>query len=229
MSSTRRWIVSNFTREELPFGLLRAAANERNLRTAMCRQDWQPAYIQLERRGELAQRAEALHSILRSCHLCPRHCCANRLKGEQGICQSPSRVKVAAAHAHFGEEPPLSGRYGSGTIFFSRCNLLCAYCQNWEISHRGDGVFISDEALGGLMLRLQRSGCHNINLVTPTHCVVNIVHGLRNATARGLRVPLVYNCGGYEPLDVLRALDGIIDIYLPDFKYSDGAMAAKYS
>jgi len=175
----------------------------------MRRQDWQPAHIQLERRGELARRAQTLRSLLPRCRLCPRQCSANHSKGEQGICQSSSRVKVAAAHAHFGEEPPLVGRHGSGTIFFSRCNLL-SYCQNWEISHRGDGVFISDEELGGLMLRLQQSECHNINLITPTHCVANIVYGLRSAIAGGLHIPLVYNCGGYEPLDVLRVLERIL-------------------
>jgi len=157
----------------------------------MRRQDWQPAYIQLERRGELARRAQTLRSLLPRCRLYPRQCSATHSKGEQGICQSSSRVKVAAAHAHFGEEPPLVGRHGSGTISFSRCNLL-SYCQNWEISHRGDGVFISDEELGGLMLRLQQSECHNIDLITPTHCVANIVYGLRSAIAGGLHIPLVY-------------------------------------
>jgi putative pyruvate formate lyase activating enzyme len=153
----------------------------------------------------------------------------NRLQGEKGICESSSRVKVAAAHAHFGEERTLVGLCGSGTIFFSRCNLLCVYCQNWRISHGGEGSFLSDATLGRLMLELQRMGCHNINLVTPTHVVANIVQALRTAVPGGLRVPLVYNCSGYEPHEVLRHLDGIIDIYLVDFKYADGAMAARYS
>jgi len=151
------------------------------------------------------------------------------LKGEVGICGAISRVKVASAHAHFCEEPPLVGFYGSGTIFFSHCNLRCNYCQNWEISHRGDGSFLSDEALGRVMLRLQSLRCQNINLVTPTHCVPNIVQALRSAVALGLRIPLVYNCGGYEPLEVLELLDGIVDIYLADFKYTDPSMAETYS
>ena len=121
------------------------------------------------------------------------------------------------------------GRHGSGTIFFSHCNLLCVYCQNWQISHGGDGALLSDEGLGRIMLRLQDLGCHNINLVTPTHYAPNIVQALRSAVALGLRIPLVYNCGGYEPLEVLGLLDGIVDIYLADFKYADPAMAETYS
>jgi putative pyruvate formate lyase activating enzyme len=195
----------------------------------MLRKEWQPAYVRLEQGGELAYRAAALYAILRNCRLCPRQCGVNRLKGELGICESSSRVKVAAAHAHFGEERLLVGQFGSGTIFFSRCNLLCVYCQNWRISHRGEGSFISDAALGRLMLQLQRVGCHNINLVTPSHVVANIVQGLRTAMAGGLRIPLVYNCSGYEPQEVLRQLDGIIDIYLVDFKYAGEVVAARYS
>jgi putative pyruvate formate lyase activating enzyme len=193
------------------------------------RKEWRPCYLALERSGELARRATRLNSIYRACRLCPRQCGVNRLKGETGICRSTARVKVASAHPHFGEEPPLVGRRGSGTIFFSNCNLRCEYCQNWEISHRGDGSYMSDEALGRLMAAMQDQGCHNINLVTPTHCVPNIVSALRTAIALGLRAPLVYNCGGYEPVEVLRLLDGVVDIYLPDFKYTDGAMAEKYS
>ena len=191
--------------------------------------DWHPAYVRLAESGELAHRAKALYSFFRSCHLCPRRCGINRLKGETGVCGAASRVKVASAHPHFGEETPLVGRHGSGTIFFSHCNLLCTYCQNWPISHGGDGALLSDEGLGRLMLRLQELGCHNINLVTPTHYAPNIVQALRSAVARGLRIPLVYNCGGYEPLDVLALLDGIVDIYLADFKYTDPTMAETYS
>jgi putative pyruvate formate lyase activating enzyme len=153
----------------------------------------------------------------------------NRLKGEKGVCGATSRVKVASAHPHFGEERPLVGRWGSGTIFFSHCNLLCCFCQNWEIAHRGDGSYMSDEMLGRLMVQLQEMRCHNINLVTPTHVVPNIVQALRTAIRLGLRIPLVYNCGGYEPVEIIKLLDGIVDIYMPDFKYMDGAMAAKYS
>lgn len=195
----------------------------------MRRKDFQPAYLEMERTGELAERARALWAIYRSCRLCPRQCGVNRLRGEKGICGSTSRVKVYSAHAHFGEERPLVGRYGSGTIFFSHCNLLCVFCQNWEINHRGDGSYMSDEMLGRMMVAMQDQRCHNVNLVTPTHCVPNIVQALRTAIRLGLRVPLVYNCGGYEPVEVIKLLDGIVDIYLPDFKYTDNAMAEKYS
>lgn len=193
------------------------------------RKDWEPAYLKLEREGELARRGRALYAIFSACRLCPRACGVNRLKGEKGVCGSTWRVKVASAHPHFGEERPLVGRGGSGTIFFSRCNLLCEYCQNWTISHQGEGSPMSDEQLGRVMADMQGMGCHNVNLVTPTHCAPNIVQALRAAIARGLRVPLVYNCGGYESLEAIRLLDGIVDIYLPDFKYMDGKVAAKYS
>ncbi len=195
----------------------------------MKRKDFRPAYLRLEETGELARRANELYSIYRSCSLCPRQCGANRAKGEMGVCSSTSRAKVSSAHPHFGEERPLVGRGGSGTIFFSNCNLLCVFCQNWEINHRGDGSFASDEAIGRLMTDLQGLGCHNINFVTPTHILPNIIGGLRAAIRRGLRVPLVYNCGGYERVEIIRLLDGIVDIYLPDYKYTDGAMSAKYS
>ncbi len=195
----------------------------------MRRKDFEPAYLRLERTGELAERARTLWSIYKSCRLCPRQCGVNRLKGEKGICGATSRVKVSSAHPHFGEERPLVGRRGSGTIFFSHCNLRCCFCQNWEIAHRGDGSYLSDESLGRMMADVEGVGCHNINLVTPTHVVPNIVQGLRTAIRLGLRVPLVYNCGGYEPVEILKLLDGIVDIYLPDFKYTDGNMSEKYS
>jgi len=195
----------------------------------MPRKDFEPAYLRLERAGELAKRAQELYSIYRSCRLCPRRCGVNRLKGETGVCSSTSRAKVYSIHPHFGEERPLVGRRGSGTIFFSNCNLLCVFCQNWEISHRGDGSFVGDDTIGRFMMDLQEMGCHNINFVTPTHCVPNIVQGVRSAIRRGLRLPLVYNCGGYDPVEIIRLLDGIVDIYMPDFKYTDGAMAEKYS
>jgi len=195
----------------------------------MRRKDFEPAYLRLERSGELERRVRELHAIYRSCRLCPRRCGVDRTKGQTGVCSSTSRAKVFSAHPHFGEERPLVGRGGSGTIFFSHCNLLCVFCQNWEINHRGDGSYVSDDQIGRLMTDLQELGCHNINLVTPTHVVPNIISGLRTAIRRGLKVPLVYNCGGYEPVEVLQLLDGIIDIYLPDYKYTDGAMAAKYS
>jgi len=205
------------------------ACGSSEARHVIPRKDFEAGYLRLERSGELARRAQELYAIFRSCRLCPRQCGVNRLRGEKGVCSSTSRAKVYSMHPHFGEEKPLVGRRGSGTIFFSNCNLLCCFCQNWEINHRGDGSYTSDEAIGRLMIDLQELGCHNINLVTPTHCVPNIVQGLRSAIRRGLRIPLVYNCGGYEPVEVIRLLDGIVDIYLPDYKYTDGAMSEKYS
>ncbi len=215
----------------LPAGLvsLTTACGTRAATANLRRKQFEVAYLGLERRGELARREQALKAIYRECRLCPRQCGANRTRGETGVCRSTDRAKVYSSHPHFGEESPLTGRKGSGTVFFSNCSLLCVYCQNWEIAHRGDGRFVSDETLGRLMVDLQEQGCHNINLVTPTHIVPNIVGGLRAAIARGLRVPLVYNCGGYEPVEIIRLLEGIVDIYLPDYKYTDGAMAAKYS
>ncbi len=206
-----------------------ASGNARDRLPVMRRKDFTPAYLELERTGELAKREEALKAIYQSCRLCPRQCGVNRAKWETGVCSSTSRAKVYSAHPHFGEERPLVGRGGSGTIFFSNCNLLCCFCQNWEINHRGDGSYISDERLGRLMVEVQRLGCHNINVVTPTHIVPNIVSALRHAIRLGLRIPIVYNCGGYESLEVVQLLDGIVDIYLPDYKYTDEAMAIKYS
>ena len=190
---------------------------------------FEPAYLALERNGELERRAEVLWGMLEACRLCPRACGANRLAGETGVCSSTARLKLHGAAPHFGEEPPLVGRGGSGTIFFSNCNLLCCYCQNWEINHRGDGRYVDEEELADAMLALQSRGCHNINLVTPTHVAPHIVRALRIAIAGGLELPLVYNTGGYDDLEAVRLLDGIVDIYLPDFKYQDGAMAARYS
>ena len=190
---------------------------------------FEPAYLALERSGELERRADTLWRVLEACRLCPRACGANRLAGETGVCSSTARLKLHGAGPHFGEERPLVGHGGSGTVFFSNCNLLCCYCQNWEINHRGDGHYADEDELAGVMLALQLRGCHNINLVTPTHVAPHIVRALRIAIAGGLELPLVYNTGGYDDLEVVRLLDGVVDIYLPDFKYQDGAMAARYS
>jgi putative pyruvate formate lyase activating enzyme len=191
--------------------------------------NFEPAYLKMEREGRLAALEEEFWETFRSCRLCPRQCGIDRLKGEIGFCSSTDRLKVASYHAHFGEERPLVGSGGSGTIFFSNCNLLCCFCQNWEINHRGDGSYATHDDLAAMMLSLQSRGCHNINLVTPTHVLPHIVKALRTAIQRGLSLPLVYNSGGYDNLDVIRKLDGIVDIYLPDFKYQDTARAAKYS
>ncbi len=198
-------------------------------RPVLPRSDFVPAYQLLDRAGLLDARVSALEALYRNCRLCPRQCGVDRTRGELGICKLPARARVYSAHAHFGEERPLVGRGGSGTIFFSRCNLLCVFCQNWEINHRGDGDWVSAEELAGQMLSLQRSGCHNINFVTPTHLAPSILAAVRIAARKGLKLPLVWNCGGYENVEAIRLLRGIVDIYLPDFKYMDGANAARYS
>ena len=188
-----------------------------------------PSYIELHERGELRKRAEELRAIYRNCSLCPRDCRVDRTKGELGKCRASDKVKVSNAFAHFGEEPPLVGTSGSGTIFFSNCGLRCLYCQNADISLEGIGQEIADERLAAIMIGLQRLGCHNINLVTPTHYAPSILAALGLAASTGLKIPLVYNTGGYEKTEVLRRLDGVVDIYMPDFKYWDPAKAGQYS
>ena len=188
-----------------------------------------PAYLKLAREGKLAERAEQAYEIFAECELCPRKCGANRLDGELGYCRASARVRVYSAHPHYGEEISLSGSKGSGTIFFSHCNLRCVFCQNWSIAHKGKGREISDEALARKMLRLQEMGCHNVNLVTPTHVMPNILSATQIAAKEGLRIPLVYNTSGFERAEMLKLLDGIVDIYLPDMKYMDAHQAAKYS
>ena len=188
-----------------------------------------PGYIELHRRGELEKRITSLKKILKECSLCPRKCGIDRLKGEVGICQGGAELMVSSASSHFGEEPPLVGSHGSGTIFLTHCNLRCVFCQNYDISHLGVGRITSSSDMAGVMLRLQRIGCHNINFVSPTHFVPQIVASLPEAIDSGLKVPLVFNCGGYESLEVIRLLSGIIDIYMPDVKYSDGRIAKRYS
>jgi len=191
---------------------------------------FEPAYLKLHQSGELKKRAEKLWRMLEKCQLCPRRCKVNRIKGEVGFCRAPGvKLVVSSYHPHFGEERPLVGRGGSGTIFFTHCNLRCVFCQNWEISHLGRGRVVSIEELAEMMLRLQKIGCHNINLVTPTHYTPHILKALDIAVSKGLRLPIVYNTSGWENLEILKVLDGIIDIYLPDFKYWDSSMAAKYS
>jgi putative pyruvate formate lyase activating enzyme len=192
-------------------------------------ESWIPAYEKLENRGLFAQRVEKAYSIFESCQCCPRRCGVNRLEGERGFCRAPAWPVVYSAQPHFGEEIPLVGRSGSGTIFFSNCNLRCIFCQNWPIAHEGRGTEIRDEDVADLMIGLQQIGCHNINLVTPTHVMPNILNATRIALRKGLHLPLVYNTSGYERLEIVKLLDGIVDIYLPDMKYMDSDMAAKYS
>ena len=188
-----------------------------------------PAYQALQRSGILRKRGEILWDRLRSCNLCPRDCKVNRLEGETGFCNATSSLKVASYCAHFGEERPLVGAGGSGTIFLSHCNLGCVFCQNWDISHKGAGTECTIEDLAAMMLELQDRTCSNINVVTPTHYSPHVLLALDLAASRGLRLPLVYNTCGWERLDILDILDGVVDIYLADFKYMSSEMARTYS
>ena len=163
------------------------------------------------------------------CVLCGRRCGVARTEGCVGVCNTGNRAIVSSIGPHFGEEPPLSGKKGSGTIFFAWCNLKCCFCQNYEIAHFGRGTEVSDKELSQLMLSVQAMGCHNVNLVTPTHVVPNIVSALRLAARQGLRIPIVYNTGGYDSLETIRVLDGIVDIYMPDMKYGDSGPAEDFS
>jgi len=192
-------------------------------------EEFLPAYVKAERDGLLAQRIEQAYDIFKECRLCPRQCGVNRLNGERGLCRAPARAVIFSVHPHHGEEISLVGEKGSGTIFFSNCNLRCIFCQNWPIAHAGKGKEVRDEDLADMMIQLQKTGCHNINLVTPTHVMPNILNATRIASKKGLRIPLVYNTSGYERTDIINILDGIVDIYLPDMKYMDEESAARYS
>nr|WP_235619457.1 radical SAM protein [Methanothrix thermoacetophila] len=178
---------------------------------------------------ELQSRAEEAIRRLEHCEICPRRCGVNRIEGELGFCRTGRLAKVSSAGPHYGEEPPLVGYHGSGTIFFAGCNLACVFCQNYEISQLDMGVEVTAERLAGIMMHLQLTGCHNINLVTPTHVVPQILEALVIASEMGLSIPLVYNSGGYDSVDTLRLLDGIVDIYMPDAKYGSDEMAMRYS
>lgn len=187
-----------------------------------------PAYAGLTGK-EFNEKTGRLDDIISDCTLCPRECHVNRPSGERGFCRSGHLPFISDWGPHFGEEKPLVGRHGSGTIFFGNCNLGCLFCQNYTISHLGEGQEISGEKLADIMISLQNKGCHNINFVTPTHHTAAIVRAVWIASEKGLRVPLVYNCGGYESVETLKILDGIIDIYMPDFKYWDSGYAGQYS
>ncbi len=186
-------------------------------------------YIKLHKSGELDKRKIILNQMLSSCELCPRKCRVNRLNNELGYCHGGRELVVSSVFPHFQEEAVLVGEHGSGTVFFTNCNLRCLYCQNSEISCSGQGEVITKEHLAEEMLSLQALGCHNINLVTPTHFIPQIIEALQYAIEKGLNLPLVYNCGGYESVEVIKLLDGIIDIYMPDIKYSNPEQAKKYS
>ena len=179
--------------------------------------------------GVLAEKAGIAEKMLKSCKLCPRECKVDRTTRKRGFCRTGDKPFVSSWGPHFGEERPLVGSHGSGTIFFGYCNLGCLFCQNYEISHLGEGREMSVERLAEIMLELQQNRCHNINLVTPTHQMPMILRALSIAAGQGLAVPIVYNCGGYESLESIKLLDGVVDIYMPDFKYADPEMSLKYS
>jgi len=188
-----------------------------------------PSYLELAQKGELKERADEAYEILQSCSLCPRRCGVDRFQGQRGFCGAGERAKVYKFKVHFGEEPPISGRRGSGVIFFSGCPLKCLYCQNYPFSQQGKGREISPQLLSRMMLYLQKMGCHNLNLVTPTHFVPQILYALMLAIDKGFHLPLVYNTSGYESLQTLRLLDGVVDIYLSDFKYFKAETGMRYS
>lgn len=178
---------------------------------------------------KLSEHLEKALEISSNCELCPRKCHVNRLKDEKGFCKTGRNAVVSSFGPHFGEEKVLVGRFGSGTIFFTHCNLACVFCQNYDISQLGRGKEVSAKELANTMLELQRMGCHNINLVSPTHCVPQIMEALLHAFEEGLKVPIVYNTGGYDSVDTLKLLEGIIDIYMPDIKYGDDERGMRYS
>lgn len=192
-------------------------------------EDFKPGYKKLEEKGEFSRRIEQACEIMEKCILCPRRCKVNRRKGEKGFCNTGEKAIVYSYQPHFGEEVPLVGNNGSGTIFFSNCNLRCVFCQNWPIAHEGKGSEVSDEELANMMLDLQDRGCHNVNLVTPTHVMPNILNATRIAMKNGLKIPLCYNTSGYENTEQIKMLDSIIDIYLPDLKFMEGEKAERYN
>ena len=185
----------------------------------------EPAYIETFKKGLLRNKIEKAYRILDACRLCPRTCGVDRNSEQTGICKTGKDAVVSSYNAHFGEEAPLVGKKGSGTIFFTHCNLLCNFCQNYDISHEGYGQSVSIEQLAAIMIQLQKEGCHNINFVTPSHVVPQILSALEIAIKDGLSVPLVYNSSGYDRVDTLKLLEGVFDIYMPDFKFWDPAVA----
>lgn len=188
-----------------------------------------PSYLNLAKSGTLSERVRAAVKRLGSCDLCPHLCQAGRTAGKPGFCQAGEKAVISDFGPHFGEEAPLVGRYGSGTIFFAFCNLRCVYCQNYDISWQGKGRAVTADELAKIMLELKSMGCHNINLVSPTHFVPQILAALEPAVQEGLDLPLVYNTGGYESLQTLQLLEDIVDIYMPDMKYARPKSGEKYS
>lgn len=195
----------------------------------MTQKDFKPAYLKTCGQKGFEERIKKAFQVLEKCTLCPRNCEVNRLEGEKGVCRAGYLPEVSSYSPHFGEERPLVGHHGSGTIFMTHCNLRCIFCQNYSISHLGEGHEVSFERLAKMMIELQLLGCHNINFVSPTHYVPQILKAIPLAVKKGLSVPLVYNTGGYDPLEMLKLLDGVIDIYMPDFKYSQEGPAKECS
>jgi len=183
------------------------------------------SYLSTLKNGLLKDKIDKAYSLLKACVLCPRKCGVDRLSGETGLCNTGKLAWVSSFNPHFGEEDPLVGTHGSGTIFFTHCNLLCLFCQNFDISHLGSGQEVSDDQLAGMMLALQDRGCHNINFVSPSHVVPQILSAVAIAASKGLSVPLVFNTGGYDRVETLKLLDGVFDIYMPDFKFWDPQIA----
>ncbi len=181
--------------------------------------DFEPAYLATWREDRLAAKLEAARIELADCRACPRDCAIDRIAGEKGVCHVGRHALVSSAFAHFGEEDCLRGTRGSGTIFFAYCNLKCVFCQNWDISHAPAGEELSAEEIAALMIRLQHAGCHNINFVTPEHVAPQVVEAIAAAIPLGLRVPIVYNTSAYDALSSLRLMDGLVDVYMPDFKF----------
>jgi len=188
-----------------------------------------PSYLRLYETGELRERVEKAKEMLISCRVCPHRCEVNRLENELGYCRTGRFAIVSSYFPHHGEEFPIRGLRGSGTIFFSYCNMRCVYCQNYEVSHLGEGKVVSPEELARMMLELQDLGVHNINLVSPSHVVPQILEALYIAVEGGLRIPIVYNTSSFDSLESLRLLDGIVDIYLADLKYLSREFGRKYS
>lgn len=186
-------------------------------------------YLELLEKGELKNRVEQAKELLKECRVCPRDCKVNRLKDEKGYCKTGRNVYVASYFPHRGEEFPIRGFNGSGTVFFSYCNLGCVYCQNYDISQSGEGREVSPEELAAIMLYLQEEGCHNINWVTPSHIVPQLLEALYIAAKKGLKIPIVYNTSSYDSLETLKLLDGVVDIYLADLKYLKEEYGRKYS
>lgn len=190
--------------------------------------DFEPAYLRLFRSGELKERARLAIESLASCRVCPRDCRVDRLENKTSVCKTGRYARVSSYFPHHGEEDCLRGWGGSGTIFFSWCTLRCPFCQNFEVSHAGQGEEVRPERLSEMMLELQAAGCHNINLVTPEHVVPQILEALPIAVEGGLRMPIVYNTSSFDSMESLRLMDGIVDIYMPDFKMWDPRLALKY-